>query len=182
MSTRRPRLLTASRALLWVALAGLFAACSPAALAQGNAVADIQALIARGDLPGALQRAQQATASNPRDAQARFLQAVVLMDLQRNNEAAALFTQLTQDYPELADPYNNLALLHVRAQQFQQARVALEAALRNDPTHRTARRNLGQVYLLLASQQWEEVLNSGPPDDPLRRKLDAVRQLLATPG
>jgi Flp pilus assembly protein TadD len=171
-----------SRALLWTPLVVLLAAAQPAALAQANTVAEIQALIARGDLPGALQRAQLATTNNPRDAQARFLQAVVLMDLLRNTEAAALFTQLTQDYPELADPYNNLALLHVRAQQFQQARVALEMALRNDPTHRTARRNLGQVYLLLASQQWEEVLASGPPDEPLRRKLDAVRQLLASPG
>ena len=101
------------------------------------------------------------------------------MDLQRDDDAMAHFTLMAQDFPELPDPYNNIALLHARASRLEQARQALETALRNDPTHRTARANLGQVHLMLAVQAWELAAAGGSLDSPLRRKLEAARTLLS---
>jgi Tetratricopeptide repeat len=144
---------------------------------QNQALADVSSLVTQGDLSGALQRVQRATAAQPQDVQLRFVQGVLLMDLQRNDEAFALFTLMTQQYPELPDPHNNLALLHVRAGRFEAARQALLAALRNDNSHRTARINLGQVYLLLAQQTWEQAAEQAPLDAAAQNKLDAVRSL-----
>lgn len=45
----------------------------------------------------------------PRDATLRFLRGVVLMDMRRDDDAVAQFTQLTHEYPELPEPFNNLA-------------------------------------------------------------------------
>ncbi len=117
----------------------------------------------------------------PGDPQLRFLHGVVLMDLQRDDEALAVFTQLTQEYPELPDPYNNIALLQARAGRPDLARQALETALRNDPGHRTARANLGQVHLMLAVQAWEQAAATGPLEAPMQRLLEGARALLA-PG
>jgi len=150
------------------------------AAARAEDAADIRALIARGDLPAALQRAQKAAAANPRDVQVRFLVGVVLMDQRRDDEALAHFSGMAQDYPELPDPHNNLALLHARAGRLEQARQSLEAALRNDPSHRLARTNLGQVYLMLAVQAWEQAAAAGPLDPAVQRRLEGARSLLAS--
>jgi Flp pilus assembly protein TadD len=154
----------------------------PALPARAEDTTEIRALVAQGDLAGALARVEKAVAANPRDVQVRFLHGVVLMDLRRDDEALGLFERLAQEYPELPDPYNNMALLHARAGRLEAARQALETALRNDPGHPTARANLGQVYLMLAVRSWEGAVAAAPMDQPLRRKLDAARALLAAPA
>jgi Flp pilus assembly protein TadD len=147
--------------------------------AHSDAAAEVRELIGRGDLAAALQRAEKAVVADPGDAQLRFLRGVVLMDLHRDTEALALYIEMTQRYPELADPYNNIALLQVRAGHLEQARQALLAALRSDPRHRIARINLGQVELMLALEAWEEAASQGPVDPPLQHRMEAVRALLA---
>lgn len=161
----------------------LVAALAAALLCTGGALADeaaeIRALLASGEGDAALRRAERAAAAQPRDLALRFLQGVVLMDLQRDAAALAHFTAMTQDYPELPDPYNNIALLQVRAGRLELARQALETALRNDPAHLLARRNLGEVHLMLAVQAWELATASGPVDVALLRRLEEVRAVLA---
>ena len=160
------------RALLAALLFAAFAA-------RADVVGEVHALIAKGDLGGAQRTADAALAARPRDAQTRFIHALVQMEAQRNDEAMAAFTQLSQEYPELPEPYNNIALLHVRAGRLEQARQALDIALRNDPGHRAARANLGEVYLMLAVQTWEQAAANGPLDARLARKLESARALLA---
>lgn len=161
-----------------LALAALLLAAGPA---QADAADEVRSLMARGEHAAALQRAQHNADANPRDAQARFLQGVVLMDIGRDDDAMSLFSKLAQRYPELPDPMNNIALLHARAGRLDQALTALQAALRNDPGHRTARTNLGHVHLMLALQAWEQVAATGPLDAPLRRRLEAARALVGMP-
>jgi Flp pilus assembly protein TadD len=147
--------------------------------ARADLVTDVQNLLSRGDPHGALAATDVALAAKPKDAQARFLRGVALMELQRNDDAMSLFAQLGQEYPELPEPYNNMALLHVRAGQLEPARQALEVALRNDPTHRVARLNLGEVHLMLAVQAWERAAGLGPLDPRMARRLDSARALIA---
>lgn len=171
---RRPhRALALLRALPLLALLQL-----PPALAQS--AADVRALLARGDAAAALAAAERLARANPKDPQGAFLQGVALMDLQRDDAALAVFTQLGQDYPELPDPLNNIALLHARAGRLELAQQALEAALRNDPKHRTARINLGQVHLMLAVRAWELATAQGALDPTRQRLLEGARALLGS--
>jgi len=167
----------------------LWAACH-AGWALANAeVRAVQELLAAGQPHLALQRleAREATAGADGavaagvDAELRFLRGVALMDLRRDAEALAWFERMTQDLPELPDPYNNIALLHVRGGRLEPARQALETALRNDPSFRVARANLGLVYLMLAVQAWDQVAASGPVDPQLARRLEGARALLSAP-
>ena len=175
----RPTALRQLRPLFWALSCVLSGALMGPAHAGEDA--EVRALLARGDNAAALSRASKYAEANPRDVQARFLLGVVLMDSQRDDEALAHFTRMAQDYPELPDPYNNLALLQARAQRWELARQALESALRNDPTHRTARANLGQVHLVLAVKAWELAAGAGALDAPLQRKLAGARTLLGSP-
>lgn len=158
----------------------LLALClSPAAWA--DEATEVQRLVRAGELPAALERAERASAADAGDAKLRFLTGVILMDLQRDGAALAVFERLTEDFPELAEPYNNIALLKARAGQLDEARAALETALRNDPTLRAARSNLGDVYLRLAMRAWEAVASEAPGDAGLQRRLRAAREIVAQP-
>ena len=63
-------------------------------------------------------------AAKPRDAQARFLKGLILTEQGNNVEATATFARLTQDFPELPEPYNNLAALYAQQSKFDLARDA----------------------------------------------------------
>jgi Flp pilus assembly protein TadD len=157
----------------------LVLALSPLA-SRADGPKDIQTLLANGDAPRALAMADQALGSDPRNVTIVFLRGVALMDLQRDAEALSHFEGMTELYPQLPDPWNNIAWLQVRAGRLELARQALEAALRNDPGHRTARSNLGLIHLMLAAQAWETLAASGPVDARLAQRLEAVRALLGS--
>jgi Flp pilus assembly protein TadD len=148
--------------------------------ARADPAGDIRSLLVAGDPAAALLRAEAALTASPRDIALRFLRGVVLMDLARTDEALDLFTQLAQEHPELPDPYNNIGLLQARAGHLDLALLALQEALRCDPAHRVARANLGQVYLMLAARTWDELARSGPVEQALLRRLEAVRALLTS--
>lgn len=157
----------------------LLAGCLISQAAVAGTPEEVRALLARGDQASALLKAQAGVAARPDDAQSRFVLGVVLMDMGRDAQALAVFTELSQAYPELPDPMNNIALLQARAGQLEPARQSLETALRNDPAHRAARINLGQVHLMLAAQAWSQAVAALPGDSALLQKLQSVRAMLA---
>lgn len=169
------------RSVSWLMLLVLAA---PAA--RADVAADIQAALSRGDAQAALARssaAVQVASPNPR---LRFLHGVALMEAGRPADAMAVFVALTQDYPQLPEPFNNIAALHARAGEWTQARQALETALRNDPGNRIARENLGDVYLQLAIGAWREAAVPERTEPALARKIRyasaIATQIAATPA
>ena len=75
---------------------------------------DARALMAQGQYVQALQKLDQQLAKNPQDAEARFSRGIALTKLNRTAEAMKVFTDLTRDYPQLPEPYNNLAVLYAQ--------------------------------------------------------------------
>jgi tetratricopeptide (TPR) repeat protein len=168
------------RAALAAAALGL--ACT-GALAQPRPAPDpwqqAQEMQQAGDAASALKLAEAALAQSARDARWRFLKGVLLADLGRAPEALEVFTRLSEDYPELADPLNNIGVIRAAQGRLDDARVALEAAVRNDPRHRQARENLGDVYIRLAIRLWEALAQGPAADAGLARKLALARELAA---
>lgn len=175
----RPTLPNPPLQMLRVLIAALALALAP--LAHADDAADAQRLLLAGQADAALARAETALAQRPNDATLRFTRGVALMDLGRDAEAQDAFLRMTQDFPELPEPYNNLGLLYARAGRLEDARVALETALRNDPSQRNARRNLGDVLLRLALQSWEAAAAATPGDPELERRIRVARELAASP-
>ncbi len=116
-------------------------------------------------------QADSLAARNPGDSQDRLLKGIALAEQGRTNEAVAVFLGLTRDFPSLPEPYNNLAVLYARQNQFDKARAALEAAIRTHPSYATAHQNLGDLYAQMASQAYGKALQTGngrsaPPPAP----------------
>jgi tetratricopeptide (TPR) repeat protein len=144
--------------------------------------ADVAQLVRAGKLPEALSKADQFLSSQPKDAQMRFLKGVILRDSGKPAEAIANFTRLSEDYPELPEPYNNLAVLYASQGQFDKARVALEMAIRTNPSYATAHENLGDVYAKLASQAYNKALQLDNTNPAVPPKLALIRELFTTSG
>ena len=119
---------------------------------------DVSQLLRAGKMNEATIKADVFLSAKPRDPQMRFLKGVIQRNSGKQAEAIATFTKLTEDYPELPEPYNNLAVLYAGQSQFDKAPAALEMAIRTNPSYATAAANLGDVYARLASQAYNKAL------------------------
>jgi Flp pilus assembly protein TadD len=156
------------------------ALCVPMAV-LADEYGDVTQLVRSGKPAEALARAERHIAAKPRDPQMRFLKGVILSETGRTAEAMATFTELTQEYPELPEPHNNLAVLYAGRGEFDKAREALETAIRSNPGYATAHENLGDVYAQLASQAYARAQQLDARNTTVPPKLALIRQLLS-PG
>lgn len=165
-----------------VALATLVCATlgSTAAWAQADEYAEVNRLVRAGQLNEALGKVDQYLASKPRDPQMRFMKGVIQTESGKPADAITTFTKLTEDFPELPEPYNNLAVLYAGQSQFDKARAALEMAIRTNPSYATAHENLGDVYAKLASQAYSKALQLDTSNTGVPPKLSLIRNIFTT--
>ena len=150
-----------------------------AASVHATEYTEIQRLANAGQTQQALARVDRGIAQNPKDPQLRFLQGVIQSDAGMTDAAEQSFIGLTRLYPELPEPYNNLAALYARTNRFGKAREALESALRLNPNYAVAHENLGDVYARLAAESYANAQQLDRNNPRLAPKLTIVRQLLA---
>ena len=142
----------------------------------------VNRLLRDGRLAEARSKADAYLAQNPRDPQMRFLKALIEQDAGQRDAAIASYSALIQSYPELPEPYNNIAVLYASQGQYEKAREALEMATRNSRSYATAHENLGDVYARLAEQSYRQALQLDAGNTELRPKLALIRQLFNTPA
>lgn len=142
-------------------------------------VQDINQQFRQGDLNGALQRANTYLAKNPKDAQARFLKGLIVAEQNNSAEAIQIFTALTEDFPELPEPYNNLAVLYAAQNKYDAAKNALEMAIRSHPNYTTAHENLGDIYAKLASLSYDKALQLDQNNPSARAKLTLLKDIVS---
>lgn len=143
---------------------------------------EVQRLIKQGQYPQALAKVDAFLNSRPKDAQGRFLKGLILTEMNKPADAIAVFTKLTEDYPELPEPYNNLAVLYAQQKQYDKARTALEMAIRTHPSYAIAYENLGDIYAKLASQAYDKALQIDSSNPTAQNKLALIRDLISTSG
>ncbi|MDN6888176.1 tetratricopeptide repeat protein [Variovorax sp. CAN2819] len=163
---------------LSIAFALLFSLWGSAA--HANEYDDVNALLRQGKSNEALAKADTYIAGKPRDPQMRFLRGVILTEQNKQAEAITAFTQLTQDFPELSEPYNNLAALYASQSKFDQARAALEQAIKLNPNYATAHENLGDVYARLAAQEYVRAQQFASTNASVAPKLALIRQIFTS--
>ena len=139
---------------------------------------EVRKLVAAGRTKQALAFADEQLAKNPRNAQMRFVRGVLLTDMNETAAARAVFQQLTEDFPELPEPYNNLAVLYAADGQLDRARAALELALLARPDYATAHENMGDVYLQMAAAAYQRAATLQPTNRAASSKLALTREMI----
>jgi Flp pilus assembly protein TadD len=170
-STRRPSTIAA---LLFALTAAVFSAP-----ALADDYSDVSQMIRSGKYAEAVARTDTYLAGKPKDPQMRFLKGVALTESGKTDDAIATLSALTQEFPELPEPYNNLAALYASQNQYDKARTALEMAVKLNPAYATAHENLGDVYAKLASQSYARSVQLNANNAQAAQKVAAVRDMLA---
>ena len=147
------------------------------AFAQADDYDEVAALMRNGRNLDALPRIEQFLQTRPRDAQMRFFKGMIQRESGNPLAALATFTELTQDYPELPEPYNNLAVIYASQNELDKARAALEIALRNNPAYAIAHENLGDILTRMALQAYRRAQQLGTLQSSLTSKIDALNSL-----
>lgn len=159
----------------------LLTAITLAAPAFAEELDDINRLAEQGKTALALDRLNSYLQTQPKNAKALFLKGVLLAETEKRDEAIKVFTDLTEKYPQLPAPYNNLAVLYAYQGHYDKARNALESAIRTHPSYATAHENLGDIYARMASEAYGRALQLDTGNTRAQSKLALIKDLLPAP-
>lgn len=147
--------------------------------ASNSEYQNIDTLYKQGQYAQALDKDNAYIAKNPKDAQACFLKGLILTEQNKPSEAIAVFTKLTEDFPELPEPYNNLAVLYAAQGNYDKARNALEMAIHTHPSYAIAHENLGDIYAKMASIAYDKALQLDNKNNTVHTKLELIKTIFS---
>lgn len=147
--------------------------------AHADDLQDANKLFKQGQQQAALDKVNNYLSGKPKDAQGRFLKGLILTEQGKPNDAIKIFSDLTVDYPDLPEPYNNLAVLYAGQGQYEKARQSLELAIRTHPSYATAHENLGDIYAKMASQAYDRALQLDKSNTATQTKLAMIQDLFS---
>ena len=142
-------------------------------------LSDANQLFKQGQQSAALAKIDSHLAAKPKDAQGRFLKGLILTEQGKPNDAIKIFSSLTTDFPELPEPYNNLAVLYAGQGQYDKAKQSLEMAIRTHPSYATAHENLGDIYAKMASQAYDRALQLDKSNAGTQTKLAMIQDIFS---
>lgn len=143
---------------------------------------EIGSMLKQGQQEKALERANKYLVTHPKDAQIRFLKGLILAEQNKTGDAIKVFTSITDDFPELPEPYNNLAVLYASQEQYEKAKIALEMAINTHPSYATAHENLGDIYAKMASQAYDKALQLDKGNTNAQSKLALIKEIFIKQG
>jgi len=139
---------------------------------------DVRKLLRQAKYPQALLVVNKSLATNPRDPQMRFWQGFIFEQLGQPEMAQKVYLDLTQEYPELAEPHNNLGVLYAAKGDYPRAKASLDAALRANPNYAAAHENMGDLLVNMARQAYERSLAIEPKQRAPAQKIEHLKPVL----
>ena len=146
-----------------------------------NAVpSDVEKLVKARKFEDAIDLINTQLKKTPRNVQLRFVKARVQIEMRQFNQAKKTLIEITQQFPELPEPYNNLAAIAANQGNWIEARDYLELALKLRPSYAIASANLGEIYIRLGAQTYENAakyaqLNQGQYARRSKALLDILK-------
>ena len=145
---------------------------------KADVYSDVNRLVVSEQWAKAQTQAEQHLKSQPTDPQMRLLLSRIQDGLGQTAAAMETLQALTQSFPELPEPHNNLAALLARQNRYAEALTALQAAVRARPDYATAQENLGDVYIALAIEAYQNASKAPAAQPRAAKKRLAAEQLL----
>ena len=92
--------------------------------------------------------------------------------------ALQVYLALTQEFPELPEPHNNLGVLYAAQGDYDKAKISLDTALRANPNYATAHENMGDILLNMARQSYERAMAINPSQRDAAKKIERLKPAL----
>jgi len=139
----------------------------------------IQRLADQNDFRMALQEVNRRLEGQPDEVESQFLKALLLQQTGDISGAREIFVSLSRRYPQLPAIYNNLAALYTSTGEYELARQSLQSAIANNPDYPVAQANLGDLYVKMAVEAYQQALRLQPGDEASRARLKLLESLFA---
>ncbi|MGB0723006.1 MAG: tetratricopeptide repeat protein [Gammaproteobacteria bacterium] len=138
-------------------------------------------LLEGGDLKPALEIVESVLKGQPDDIGARLLKGVILAQMGQLGDATRIFQSITDDRPDLPQPFNNLAAIQASQGRYDQALATLHKVLTLHPGYAIGHENLGDLHSSLAQRSYQNAANITGLSPRLRAKMDALAGFVAQP-
>lgn len=132
-----------------------FLIIEPDPVTKNGVPSNIEKLVKAKKYPEAIEGIDQQLKKTPGNLQLRYVKARIQIEMRQWEAAKKTLIEITQQFPELPEPYNNLAALAANQGNWIEARDYLELALKLRPSYTVASANLGEVYIRLAAQAYD---------------------------
>ena len=142
-------------------------------------------LIKEGKKSEALVYINNYLKGNPNDPQMLFWKAKILNDSyisSEKEEGFQLYLTLSDNYPELAEPHNNLGVIFAAQGDYAKAIHYFELALRANPTYSIASENLADLYAQQAANYYKNAVDYDSTNKTARAKLEKINAKPTSPG
>lgn len=142
-----------------------------------NKIEEIKLLLKNGKYNHAEILINNFNENNLNDPELLFYKGINETNLGKKNQAIDTFRDLTERFPELPEPFNNLAVLYAEKAQYRLAKEILEQAIKTNPSYLTAHINLGDIYTKMASEAYNKALEIDKSNNIAITKLSMITQL-----
>jgi tetratricopeptide (TPR) repeat protein len=132
-----------------------FLIIEPDPVTKNGVPSDIEKLVKAKKYPEAIESIDKRLKKTPGNVQLRYVKARMQIEMRQWDAAKKTLVEITQQFPELPEPYNNLAALAANQGNWIEARDYLELALKLRPSYTVASANLGEVYIRLGAQAYD---------------------------
>lgn len=152
-----------------------------------NAVpSDVEKLVKARKFEDAIDLINSHLKKTPGNVQLRFVKARLQIEMRQFTQAKKTLIEITQQFPELPEPYNNLAAIAANQGNWIEARDYLELALKLRPSYAIASANLGEIYIRLGAQAYESAalsaqLNQRQYSNRAKALMNLIKQSNKTP-
>ncbi len=163
--------------LYTLALVGSLIILSSAKILAESNINEIKLLLKKGSYNAAETLVNNQIQDNLNNPELLFYRGIIENNLGENNKAIDTFRELTERFPELPEPFNNLAVLYAEKGQFRLAKEILEQAIKTNPSYLTAHINLGDIYTKMASEAYNKALEIDKTNNVAITKLSMITQL-----
>jgi tetratricopeptide (TPR) repeat protein len=157
-----------------------FLIIEPDPISKNGVPSDVEKLIKARKYQDAVTQINADLKKTPRNVQIRFVKARLQIEMRQFDQAKKTLIEITQQFPELPEPYNNLAAIAANQGQWIEARDYLELALKLRPSYAIASANLGEIYVRLGAQAYEDaaknaLLNQRQYSNRAKALLDVLK-------
>ena len=148
----------------------------PITIAQNN-TEEIKIFLKNGNYKKAENLINKTIENNLNNPEFLFYKGILETNLSKTNQAIDTFRDLTERFPGLPEPFNNLAVLYAEKGQFRLAKEILEQAIKTNPSYLTAHINLGDIFTKMASEAYNKALEIDKSNNIAITKLSMITQL-----
>ena len=158
-------------------LIGSFFLLLSLAVHSQNNIDEIKFLLKDGKYVRAETLTNKSIEENLNDPELLFYKGIIETNMGKNNQAIDTFRDLTERFPTLPEPFNNLAVLYAEKGQYDLAKKILEQAIKTNPSYLTAHINLGDIFTKMASEAYNNALEIDKSNNIAITKLSMITQL-----